>query len=273
MTLFFTGHRGFLGRELIPILSKDYEVVVFEGELSNFKKVEHFCDVNKVDKIIHAAVRGGRRNKFDTPQTLIDNLSASINVLRTSIPSLIFCSGAVYDRNLSIDSLAEDHSSRSFPSDFYGQSKFIINQLVQLEKQITTFRFFNVFGPTEGLDRFISFNIDQYIRRKPMIIFKDFYMDFFYVGDACKMVRKWIDNENMPKELNLVYEKKHLLSEVCKLINSLDSYNVPIEFDESGLGMNYTGSHTRISSYSSDFQGLEYGIRAIYGHLLQLRNS
>lgn len=273
MTLFFTGHRGFLGRELIPILSKDCEVVVYEGELSDFKSVQNFCIENRVNKIIHAAVRGGRRNKLDTPQTLIDNLSSSVNVIRANIPTLIFCSGAVYDRNFSIDKVAEEDSSRSYPSDYYGQSKFIVNQMVQKEPQVTTFRFFNVFGPTEGFDRFISFNIKQYIQRKPMVIFKDFYMDFFYIGDAYKTVRRWIANEAMPKELNLVYEKKFLLSEVCGIINSLDSYDVPIELNESGLGLNYTGNASRLSPYSSDFKGLQNGIRDMYNHFRSLVNS
>jgi nucleoside-diphosphate-sugar epimerase len=273
MTLFFTGHRGFLGRELIPMLARDYEVVMFDGDLSDFKRVDRFCVENRVDKIIHAAVRGGRRNKIETPQTLIDNLSSSLSVVRTSIPALFFCSGAVYDRNLTIDNLAEDNSNRSFPSDYYGQSKFIVNQLAQKEEQITMLRFFNVFGPTEGLDRFISFNIQQYIQRKPMVIFKDFYMDFFYVGDAFKIVQRWMAHETLPKELNLVYTKKLLLSEVCRIINSLDTYDVPIKFAEDGLGKSYTGNSSRLNPYLSDLQGLENGINSMYQHLVQSQKS
>jgi hypothetical protein len=98
-------------------------------------------------------------------------------------------------------------------------------------------------------------------------------MDFFYVGDAYKTVERWIANEAMPKELNLVYEKKLLLSEVCRIINSLDSYDVPIELNESGLGKNYTGNASRLSHYSSDFNGLQNGIRYMYNYLRHSLNS
>lgn len=269
MTLLFTGHRGFLGRELIPILSKEYDIVVFEGDLSEYRKLQFFCENYKVDKIIHAAVRGGRRNKIDTPQTLIDNIFTTFNIIRMNIPTLNFCSGAVYDRNLAIDNVSEDESLRCYPSDYYGQSKFIINQIAQQEKNVTTFRFFNVFGPTEGLDRFISFNITQYIQRKPMIIFKDFYMDFFYIGDAYKMIQNWILGQNLPRELNLVYSAKLLLSDVCQIINSLDSYQVPVELIDRVPGQNYTGSAERISPYLTDFEGLQNGIKTMYHFFLR----
>lgn len=264
MTLFFTGHRGFLGRELIPLLSKDYEVVIFEGDLSDFRQVEYFCDKNRVDRIIHAAFRGGRRNKIDTSHTLIDNISTTLNILRMNILTLNFCSGAVYDRKFTIKNVSENDSLRSYPGDYYGQSKFILNQIVKQEEHITTFRFFNVFGPTEGLDRFISYNISQYIEKKPMMVFKDFYMDFFYINDAYKIIQKWIEGQNLPKELNLVYEEKYLLSDVCNIINSLDYYEVPVKLGDKNPGKDYTGSAERISPYSKDFEGLQNGIGALY---------
>jgi len=60
MSILFTGHKGFLGRELIPALSMLDEIVVFDGDLLDFEAVRIFAEKCSVTKIFHAAARGGR---------------------------------------------------------------------------------------------------------------------------------------------------------------------------------------------------------------------
>ncbi len=264
MRVLFTGHRGFLGRELIPLLRNSYEVILYPDNLCDWVKFEHFIDSKSIDRIIHAAVRGGRRNKIDSSETLINNLQSTFNVFRTQIPTINFCSGAIYDRRRSLDSIIEEESSSSIPHDFYGQSKFIINKLAALEEQVSTLRFFNIFGTSEGLDRFISFNVIQYLKREPMVIFQDFYMDFFYVKDLLPVLDFWFDGGLLPKELNLVYLQKLLLSEICEIINDLSNYKVPVNYDAPQSEINYTGDGSRFVKLFPDTLGLRRGIYEMY---------
>jgi nucleoside-diphosphate-sugar epimerase len=264
MRLLFTGHRGFLGRELVPILRNDFEVLTFEGDYSVYEPVEKFVRENAVDKILHAAVRGGRRNKLDTQEILQNNIETTVNILRLHLPTLLFCSGAIYNRARSIYRAKEVDSLSSFPRDYYGQSKFLANSLAKNQPHCNVLRFFNVFGPTEGFDRFISFNISRYLDREPMIIFSDFEMDFFFVKDSVPVISSWLNGEQLPPEINMVYETKYLFSEICKFINSLEDYSVPIDIQDSGKKKHYSGNGELLSSLGFDFQGLEEGILQMY---------
>lgn len=269
MKILFTGHRGFLGRELIPILGDSFEIVAYQGDLRNWQEFAKFIETNQIDRIIHAAVKGGRRNRIETPETLVNNLQTFFNVIKTQIPTITFCSGAIYDRRRSLNSIAENESGGSMPIDYYGQSKFIINKVAASEYAVSTLRFFNVFGVSEGIDRFITFNISQYVNRKPMVIFNDFYMDFFYVKDLSPVLRAWLDGQKLPKEMNLVYMHKYLLSEICGIINELSSYKVPVIQEGTPSANNYTGDGSLFSRLFPSALGLERGIyemyREIYG--------
>ncbi len=264
MKILFTGHRGFLGRELVSILKSDFEVLTFDGDYSVYQPVEEFVRDNAVDKIIHAAVRGGRRNRLDTQETLQNNVETTINVLRLNLPTLLFCSGAIYNRAHSIFRAKEVDSLSSFPRDYYGQSKFLANLLAKNQANCNVLRFFNVFGPTEGLDRFISFNISRYLNREPMIIFSDFEMDFFFVKDAVPVISSWVNGRRLPPEINMVYEVKYHFSQICQFINSLGDYTVPIEIQDSGMEKHYSGNGELLSSLGFSFLGLEEGILQMY---------
>jgi len=267
MTVFFTGHKGFLGRELIPELELQEDLVFFNGDLTDYAAIKNFIQNNSVTRIIHAASRGGRRNKVDTQETLLNNVRATTNVLRFKLPTILFCSGAIYNREHSVDKAQESNSLLSFPTDYYGQSKFIANSLAKNSEKSNVLRFFNVFGPSEGLDRFISFNISQYIKKKPMTIFRDFEMDFFYVRDTVPVLTSWLNDSELPNEINMVYKSKISLSGICDLINSLSNHTVPVHIQEKLGNKNYTGNSQILDSLQFDQVGLQVGIECMYESL------
>lgn len=270
MTILFTGHKGFLGRELIPSISSEENVITFDGDYTNQRTTREFIGDFRVTKIIHAAARGGRRTKSDTPEVLLNNLVSTLNVLDATLPTLMFCSGAIYNRDKSINQAKEELSNASYPSDFYGQSKYFNNLLAKKQNATRTLRFFNVFGKSEGLDRFISFNIHRYIQKEPMIIFKDFQMDFFYVLDVIPVMKLWLAGGILPKEINMVYEEKVYLSEICELINQLGEHKVPIEHKEHKSNLNYTGNSDALYSIKTPLMGLRKGLVDMYRHLKEL---
>jgi GDP-L-fucose synthase len=130
MNIFFTGHRGFLGKSCIPHLQNFHEVFTSEIDLTNDHDLEKFLYENKIDFIIHAAVRAGRRNEPDTAENLYDNLLMFENLSKLQIPMINFCSGAAYDRRFSIEDVSEGDLGKSIPTDNYGLSKYIISKRI-----------------------------------------------------------------------------------------------------------------------------------------------
>ena len=264
MKILFTGHRGFLGRELIPQLMKDYEVYKFEGDLRDFQKLNQFVTDNRIEKIIHAAARGGRRFKVDDYSVLEENLITSVNVLRLGLPTVAFCSGAIYGRQEKVSNVRESEAGKRFPHDFYGQSKFLFRQLVKENSEVKLLRFFNVFGISETPGRFLRTNITRYWNRQPMIVFQDFYMDFFYVYDSVPILKRWLSGEVIPSEVNLVYQEKYLLSDICIKVNELGPHKVPVQIDKQELGSDYCGNGSVLATMGFTLNGLDYGIRSMF---------
>jgi len=258
--ILFTGHRGFLGRELIPKLQEHADITVFEGDVRNFPELYKFVRTNKIKKVIHSAAKVARRNKAETVQDLEDNLIMGANIIRLDLPTLSFCSGKIFGSQFSIDGLAESKAGEVYPADFYGQSKYLFKSITRDNLNIYLCRFFNVFGVSEANDRFIKANIVRYLSEKPMVIHQDLIMDTFYVSDALFLISDWINNVEIPKEVNMVYKKKYYLSEICSLINDLRGHQVPIVIENDKPGKNYFGDSTIFSSLKYSLTGIENGL-------------
>ena len=115
MKVLFTGHRGFLGREIIPEINKSVEICCYQGDLRDYSQLSQFVADQKVERVIHAAVRGGRRNRIDTYLDLAENLVSSMNVLRIQLPTISFCSGKIYGWQNSIENKSENDFEGIFP--------------------------------------------------------------------------------------------------------------------------------------------------------------
>jgi hypothetical protein len=100
-----------------------------------------------------------------------------------------------------------------------------------------------------------------------MQVFQDFYMDFFFVEDSLPLISRWLKGADTPKEINLVYKEKYLLSEICKKINELGSHSVEVEFTNDKPGRNYCGDGTILQSQNLNLKGLEYGIKEIFKNM------
>jgi len=216
MNVFFTGHRGFLGRELIPELSKEVQIYTFEGNLMDVQEVKAFVKAKAIDRVIHE--------------------------------------------------YSEYRTCETYPNDYYGQSKFLIRECAINDEHSLFMRFFNVFGRSEGFDRFVSFNVNQYNAGLPMRVFKNFYMDFFFVKDSIPVIIKWMFGELIPKEINMVYSKKYTLIQICELINTLDAHSVPIDLISQELGKDYCGDGCTLENLNSPTIGLKAGLMNIYEH-------
>lgn len=267
MKILFTGHRGFLGRELIPELRKDVEILVYNEDLRDFKLLNQFVKSHKIDGVINAAAKVKQRDGVESVNDLIDNLTINFNITRLELRTLSFCSGKIFGWHRSIEGFSESIAGSEYPKDFYGQSKFIFREMMKENAQITLGRFFNVFGPTESSTRFVRANLTRYRNAEPMIINQNIKMDFFYVLDSIFFIRDWLLNKNLPNEINLVYEKKYDLFEICTMINRLGSFKVPIKIIDHTPGFNYYGDPSLLSKLDYPFLGLQEGLMRVFQSL------
>ena len=94
-----------------------------------------------------------------------------------------------------------------------------------------------------------------------MIIHTNKVMDFIYMPDLIGLIEYYIATDNPPKEVNCSYEHKKNLMEIAGIINSLDSYQVPIEVLDNTMMGGYCGASHRLPV---KMVGLEVGIRQTY---------
>ena len=78
------------------------------------------------------------------------------------------------------------------------------------------------------------------------------------------MLNYWILGNNLPKEVNLVYQEKLTLQEVCNLINELDHHKVKIVIENSMPGKNYFGNGSGLSSLNLPLKGLKNGLKEVH---------
>lgn len=216
----------------------------------------------KPDVIIHCAVEGGRRVKQDSKDVLLNNLIGFNNILSLAIkfPNLKlinFTSAAEYNTNTNIN-IIERLRFYSNPTDYYGYSKFLItNSIRDINKDnIFNLRLFNVFGPTEENDRFITTCIKKALKNENIEIFQDKLFSFFYIDDLFRVIEGVLKDEIYQTEINCVYNQELKLSNVAKLILNITNSKSQIKIKQKGL--DYCGKSSITNTL--DLLGLEYGL-------------
>lgn len=265
MNILFTGHRGFLGRELIPHLQKEHNVTFSEANYAGIRDTEFFFRNRSFDLIIHSAVRGGRRIRADIADDFHNNMLMFENLAAQKIPMITFCSGAAYGRQDDIFNVDENEVGKRIPEDYYGLSKYLITQRCKQLHHVYNLRFFNVFGPLTPNNMFTTVNIKNYIYKREIVIFKDKYMDFFGIEDTKKVLDLYLkDRNNLPKEINLVYGENKKLSDVAEMINNLSDHKVSVDFLERGMDKSYCASGQTLKGLGLELNGLEKELRNCY---------
>lgn len=273
MRIWITSSQGFLGRELCPRLLKHYDVLATnrdEVDLLDSSSVDSFIKAEKIDTIVHTAIKGGRRIKTDDTSVAYENILMYENLVKNShrIGKLInFDSAACFDRREDIFNFKEADLGKHVPVDFYGFSKMNIALRSLNVKNSYNLRIFNCFGPCETVDRMTTSNIIKYIKKEELIVFKNKWMDIFFIDDLYMVLRHYLDHDNLPKDINLVYDNKNTLYDVAQMINQLDSYECHINILESGMDNSYTGDSSLINSLGFKFYGIEHGLRTMFNHI------
>jgi len=88
-------------------------------------------------------------------------------------------------------------------------------------------------------------------------------MDFFYMKDLISLVDYYINNDNLPKQIDCSYAGLYKLSEIANMINNLDDHKVNIQIENNGMVLSYYG----IANTLINFIGLKEGIKEVYNKL------
>jgi len=249
MKILITGKNGYVGRSLHSYLYSKHDVTIVgrqDFDLTDWNETNKWFEGKQFDVVIHTAVVGGSRLTKEDSSIIDQNLKMYYNLL---------------DQNHRYTKFIHFGSGAEFlhftP---YGLSKLIINQSIKDKPSFYNLRVFGVFDENELDTRFIKANIKRYINKEAIQIFEDKMMDFIYMKDLIVLVEHYINNDDLPKEIDCIYpDKKSYLSDIAGIINKLDDYEVPILSGKNASS--YVGYYHPLNL---EFIGLEQGIKNMY---------
>jgi len=254
MKILITGSEGYLGGSLKNLLIGKYDITGVcrkDFNLSIPEETRNFFNKNYFDVVIHCSVSGGHRLKKDPWGVMDNNIKMYYNLLDNR---------KKFGKLINFGSGAEIHDSES-P---YGLSKKVISKSVSGIENFYNLRIYSVFDENELETRFIKNGIFRYLEKTQIEILDQKIMGFFYMLDLVKLVEHYINNENLPKEIDCVYKNNYTLFEVAEKINSLGDHRVKIIPSTSSKFTKYCGEFTDLGI---SYIGLEEGIKRTYNKL------
>lgn len=249
MRVLVTGGAGFVGTNLtLSLLEHGYDVKIFDdlstGLEQNIPKDAEFINasildtsklnnaIKECDIVVHLGARGSVPRSIKDPKATHDvNSTGTLNVLeaaRSSGSHYIFSSSSsVYGSNMTLPK-SEDMVLR--PLTPYAASKMSGEALSlayakSYELPVSTFRFFNIFGPWQRPDHEYAAVLPKWISKclkgNEIEVFGDGLQtrDFTYVGTVVNIVLSCITRKILhPEPVNLAYGNSISLNQVLEIM-------------------------------------------------------
>ncbi len=250
MKVLVTGGAGFVGTNLVlSLLEHGYDVKIFDdlstGLKQNIPKDADFInasilDTNNLnnaikdcDVVVHLGARGSVPRSIRDPIATHDvNSTGTLNVLEAARGSgshyIFSSSSSVYGSNMTLPK-NEDMVLR--PLTPYAASKMSGEALSLAYAKsyglpVSTFRFFNIFGPWQRPDHEYAAVLPKWISKcingDEIEIFGDGLQtrDFTYVGTVVNIILSCISKKILhPEPVNLAYGNNISLNQVLEIMN------------------------------------------------------
>ena len=257
MNILITGGNGYIAKSILKNLDNSISITRKDFNLTDRHATNTWFKNKYFDVIIHTAIVGGNRLKIDTGDIFYQNIQMFYNLLNNK-----HCFGKL----INFGSGAE----LGIPNNPYGLSKNIISRIIDSEPHFYNIRIYGVFDENELDTRFIKSNIIRYINKEPLKIHQNKIMDFFYMKDLVTLVKYYISETYLPKNVDCSYNYNHSLHDIAYMINNLSDYKVDIELTGGVLGHDkYAGEYNPIIK---NYIGLEQGIKNTYKKILDEKN-
>lgn len=229
MNIFITGAAGGIGSTLALKLSQNgHKVIAFDnlnnGYEENLKENgQFFCnfirgdirressylsmlfDYHNIDVVIHLAAITSLPQCESDPYECIDvNVGGTANILNAArnkgLHVIVASTSAIYENNDSKTAPFKEGDD-VMPRLFYPLSKHLMEEVIQsyifnYDMNVTTLRFFNVFGPRQDIHRksppLINYIVRQIKQKQPITLYSsgNHPRDYIHVDDVVSMIEK-----------------------------------------------------------------------------------
>lgn len=262
--ILLTGSTGFIGRNILPLLRRNYDVKAPRRTELNIKDSDalgEYLKMNEFDIVIHTAIPNPISNNSDSNEKLCeDALLGYLNLYKYKnyYNKLIYLgSGAEFDKSNDIVQVSECEFSNKIPKNAYGIAKYCMNLLTQSSDNIYNLRIFGCFGPTDASFKFITHVINSCLDNKDIIINQDCFFDYIHVLDLYKAIEIAIENNLKYHDYNICSGNRYLLSDIAQVIKDKLNLKQEIIIKNKGLNKEYTGSNSRFQNEFPEFKCME----------------
>lgn len=225
MKLLLTGHEGFVGSNLLPILQKDHEVFCIDRK-SGLDLVD--CDLEyDVDAVIHLAGLSGVRDSMDKPhQYWMNNVLASTRLFaQFKDKKVIYASSST---------AAEPELNP------YALSKKTLEKLAPVNS--IGLRFTTVYGGKNSRDNML---IPKILQNNVKFIHTNHSRDFVHVNDVCDAIIMCL-HKNIKGVFDVGSGKSHKLLDImnfCKIKGFEQKIGGPNERLDNKADIEVLGQH------------------------------
>ena len=270
MKILLTGGSGLVGRNVLPILKKKYDIYAptrKELDLLDYKAVEKYLKKNKFDIIFHCANPNQAHNSIDSDYEILNkSLRCFMNLyrLRKRCNKLFYIgSGAEFDKTKDMIEISEKNFDRSVPLDDYGFAKYIMNHLSQQSENVYNLRLFACFGPGDTPNKFITHCIQSIINDKDITIRQNCVFDYIQVYDLANIFSYFIENKPKYHDYNIASGKRYTLVEIAEKVLKLMDSDKKICILNEGMNNEYTPDISRLLKEMDNYQfiSLDEGIK------------
>jgi UDP-glucose 4-epimerase len=237
-----TGHKGFIGQELVRTLEKyDNEVTILEedqGRRIDIRDWNKIKDLDDFQTIYHLAALTFVPYSFEYPKKTYDvNVGGTLNMLElgrlVDAEQIVTMSSYVYGtpQYLPID---ENHPTN--PNNPYTHSKLITEELCEAYSRdfglnCVVFRPFNIYGPGQNENFLIPSIINQLKTGKIELKDPEPKRDFIYLSDVVNALLKVCKLKNSETNIfNIGSGESYSVKEITDKIVELTGKSVKISY-------------------------------------------
>lgn len=196
MKILITGHRGFIGKNMIRALQDEHQLYFFEWG-------EKYPLVNGLDLVIHLGANSFTTER-DVDKIMRQNYDFSIWMLHEcltwKVPLQYSSSASVYGNNNKFSESDPVDPRSPYAWSKYLFDKYVIDRLDQVKTSVQGFRYFNVYGPGEehkGDQASPYFKFTEQAKRTGIIkLFKGsehYLRDFVHVDKVVDIHKKFFN--------------------------------------------------------------------------------
>ena len=272
-TLLVTGGSGFIGKNITERLSKKYDIIAprrAQLDLTCQQSVDGFFASNKIDAVIHCAIKPGHRAARDLSGLLDADLRMYYNLRRNTeergMRMFTLGSGSCYDLRNYAPKMREEDMGRSIPADETGFAKYITALDALGSNGIYDLRVFGIYGKYEDFTiRFISNAVCKALLGMPITLRQNRVFDYIFIDDFVDLLDGMMDKELKRHAYNVTPDEPVSLLRLAEIVREITGADVPINVASEGMGLEYTGDNGRLRKEFPDFKFTPYedGIRML----------